>query len=881
MKKKTLSILLAVCMLLTVIPMTIFSASADLTGAGTKDDPFIIADYSDLKDFAAAVNSGTNYASKYIVVADSFQTESGAVSEIAGTEEKPFCGEFNGNGKSINVNITSSEANVGLFGYAQGATISNVVVNGNIKGTGTNVGGVVGYNKNGTIKNCGSTAKISGSTAVGGVVGKSEDGFITDCYATGTVENGINAGGIAGEVIGGNIKNSFATADVSGTTFAGGIAGTSDGAAVDNCYAAGEVTGATAIGAVIGHLVAGDVTNCYFIGSKAFGDKTEGLEAVVRDMTEGQMKSAPEAEYALINSLNKNAKEKKYTEWTIDSEKNNGYPFYKKPVPTADNFDFAAASAEYDGSEKSATVKAKGFGIGEITAVKYFKGDEVLDSAPVDAGEYTVKIDVAEGSYYGEQKDITADNWKFSITKKQLTVAGTTARDKVYDGTKNADVTPGTLDGIIGNDEVILKVTGTFANENAGKGKEITVSYSLEGADASNYAKPQDEKLTADILSADVTADKVTASVTIGQALSEAVFEGKAKFGDKEVNGVFKFDDEKEIPKVADSVYTMYDVTFTPAESEKNFNVAKFQMTVKVKPVQTELVIKANSLSKVYDGTPLTGGKIYDDEGKVVDEGYTKTEGILLEGDELKVTFAGSITDAGTAENKIESYTILRNGEEVTKEYNIKPVNGRLTVNRRSITFTSASATKKDDKTSLYKDEVVVSGEGFVGSDSAEFTVTGIQKEKGSSPNYFKYDFTEGTNENNYIVYIVYGTLTITINDKDAFDEYKRAATYELTELNWRHQNIHSTEYIEETIEKIAACNYDETKDLESNMAVVDIIKAEGIAKVDEFNDMVAAVPFLNTLIIFVNAMFDFIFEHNPIKGLVNDIINHYKSLSF
>ena len=92
-----------------------------------------------------------------------------------------------------------------------------------------------------------------------------------------------------------------------------------------------------------------------------------------------------------------------------------------KATPTADDFTFTAPSnLTYDGNTKTALVNSSKSGMGAVT-LKYYKGNSPLSAAPTDAGEYTVKINVAEGTNYNAASDLTADGWKFSIAKADYT----------------------------------------------------------------------------------------------------------------------------------------------------------------------------------------------------------------------------------------------------------------------------------------------------------------------------------------------------------------------------------------------------------------------------------------------------------------------------
>ena len=89
--------------------------------------------------------------------------------------------------------------------------------------------------------------------------------------------------------------------------------------------------------------------------------------------------------------------------------------------PKASDFTFTApAGLTYDGNVKSATVSPAKAGTGDVI-VKYYDKDG-KEATPKNAGEYTVKIDVAESTNYAAANGLTADGWKFSITKAAPTL---------------------------------------------------------------------------------------------------------------------------------------------------------------------------------------------------------------------------------------------------------------------------------------------------------------------------------------------------------------------------------------------------------------------------------------------------------------------------
>ena len=72
-----------------------------------------------------------------------------------GNAEHPFCGTFDGNGRTVSGIRISGDSNCqGLFGACQDATLSGIILNDAQFSGGANVGGIVGLNNGSTVKNC-------------------------------------------------------------------------------------------------------------------------------------------------------------------------------------------------------------------------------------------------------------------------------------------------------------------------------------------------------------------------------------------------------------------------------------------------------------------------------------------------------------------------------------------------------------------------------------------------------------------------------------------------------------------------------------------------------------------------------------------------------
>ena len=103
--------------------------------------------------------------------------------------------------------------------------------------------------------------------------------------------------------------------------------------------------------------------------------------------------------------------------------------------PKASDFTFVAPTdLTYNGEAKEANVTAKSdiTGMGEVT-VKYFDKDENLveDEDVKNAGDYTVKIDVAAGDNFNAINDLADENWKFTIGRANY-AGQTTASVNAY-----------------------------------------------------------------------------------------------------------------------------------------------------------------------------------------------------------------------------------------------------------------------------------------------------------------------------------------------------------------------------------------------------------------------------------------------------------------
>jgi len=257
-------------------------------GSGTAEDPYLIANGAQLKLFAATVVRNTAACGKLtadILLNDISDWENWNESTEGLNSWTPigsityrFSGTLDGDGHSVSgiyINITADYQ--GLVGFLDnGGTLQNLGVKASyIKGD-YYVGGVCGWNYDGTVNNCYNTGKVTGSNDVGGVCGLNF-GNVTNCYNSGTVAGSSQVGGVCGMNMMGSVTNCYNAGNVTGTgEHVGGVCGQNN-ATVTNCYNSGSVAGSSQVGGVCGGNYDATVTNCYNTGNVPGNNSVGGV----------------------------------------------------------------------------------------------------------------------------------------------------------------------------------------------------------------------------------------------------------------------------------------------------------------------------------------------------------------------------------------------------------------------------------------------------------------------------------------------------------------------------------------------------------------------------------------------------------------------------
>ena len=174
------------------------------TGNGTKDDPYVINNKPGWDEFASKVNTGSDsFSGKYVKLG----ADISGVTTIVAYSSIPFSGVFDGNGKTLNVNIDKPSVRlIAPFGYIKNATVKNLNVTGYVSSQKDNNTGLVGIAEGTcTVSNCNVNVDISGSTDLGGIVGvnsgdSNDKVIIENCIYSGSMTMS-QPDGVAGGLI--------------------------------------------------------------------------------------------------------------------------------------------------------------------------------------------------------------------------------------------------------------------------------------------------------------------------------------------------------------------------------------------------------------------------------------------------------------------------------------------------------------------------------------------------------------------------------------------------------------------------------------------------------------------------------------------------------
>ncbi len=710
-----------------------------------------------------------------------------------GSSASPYAGVFDGaslaiSGLTIN---TPSSNRVGLFGDVLGGTLKNVgIVGGSITGS-LYVGGLVGVNDGGMLSNVYASNAVSGRNQVGGLAGANL-GSISMAYATGKVSGTSTVGGLAGSNTG-TISGVYATGPVTGSSDTGGLVGSNSGTLAGSFWNrsinatgvgtdTGAGTGATGLytaqlqtqanlGAATdanGNVKPGWDFQSGWIGYDGFtgpllrsfmtpltvtaNDATKTYNAQLYTANGATYSATPDAR--LLGALTYGG--------TAQSASNAGTyaitpgGLYSNQQGYALTFvggtlNITPATLTVQGTVVASKVYDGGtlavLGGGRLNGV--IGGDAVLLNQNGAFGRKTVgdgiavtAADTLSGAAAGNYVLVEPSGLFASITPRQLTVDGSTALSRIYDGSTVAGVVGGTIGGAIGGDALTLNQSATFASRNAGAGIAVKTINTLGGAASGNYTLATPQTLFADITARQLTVlgtpggnkiyDGSTSVVVSGGQLAGGVagdivnlFQA-GSFADKNV-GKDKLLNFRNALNGADA---------------GNYSLSAAGGTTTASIVARELnVLNTAAANKVYDGATTAS--------------VTATLSGGVAGDDLALVQGGSFSNKNAGNARLVSYQNSLAGVDMGN-YRLLSLSGTTaaSITARSLTVAGTEvAGKVYDGTTKAKltGGVLV---GVVAGDTVKLTQLGAftTKNAGASVAVTATDSIGGASAGNYVL---------------------------------------------------------------------------------------------------------------------------------
>lgn len=471
-------------------------------------------------------------------------------------------------------------------------------------------------------------------------------------------------------------------------------------------------------------------------------------------------------------------------------------------------FDFDGVSVDENGTVTGVTVKKVAYdGNGKWAS----DGKDITEEVTVGLNGKTVTV---KGFDYSDEKNVVTD----TPSGYKLVVTFNVKPDtncKNWTGSKEYETNNDTATLANGNDTFATVASpkapvDTYKvtyQPGTGTGNEYTDQYYLNGAKtpvkANTFTAPdgyefdcwKDDNDTTYQVGADITFDKSDVTLTAQWKEIEApepalvTLTANSKTfkydGQPHDGSPYSCDDLGLLPgHTVESVdYTCepqtnvgtYDIKLNNAkivDADGKDVTALYQITYNygkliIDPCDVTVTIKGNTGTYEYDGTEKT---VEGYTAKIDNDLYTEADFKLVDSQaKIRATVPGTYQMVLTPENF----------ENTNRNFNVtfvvKP-DGKLTITKRDVTLTSASASKPYDGTALTNKNVTVGGNGFADGEGATYNVTGSQTEVGKSDNEFTYELNANTKASNYNITMYKGELVITAADSVAYkvEHYKQ-----------------------------------------------------------------------------------------------------------
>ncbi|MDC6167116.1 YDG domain-containing protein [Paucibacter sp. XJ19-41] len=251
------------------------------------------------------------------------------------------------------------------------------------------------------------------------------------------------------------------------------------------------------------------------------------------------------------------------------------------------------------------------------------------------------------------QLDTQTLSLKADITPRQITAGAVTVAGKVYDGSRSATISGGTLQGLLAGDTVSGTLSGEFVDKNAGSGKDVAVTLALSGADAGNYQLAAGSQIAkGDISRKSISAGAVSVAgkvydgntvASVGGGALEGLVAGDTVATD--LSGQFA---DKNVGSAKDVAVTLALKGADAGNYQLDRSSQAAKGDISRKQISAEAVTVAG---KVYDGTTaatLGGGALQG----------------LVEGDQVATSLSGEFADKNAGVGKDVAVKLALNGAD-------------------------------------------------------------------------------------------------------------------------------------------------------------------------------------------------------------------------
>ena len=437
MKKKVLSLLLTLCLVMTFVPMAAFAAGPDKISITT---------VAELLEFAKAVDNG-EYDDKTdaVVSLDAdldltgvAWTPIGSVFAADGTLLHYFSGKFYGNGHTIS-NLDFSEnygkteyPSFGFFSEVYGAEISGLTIQGKLDVSNSGYvyfGTVAGVAADSKISDCASNVSftdkdkyINGTVAL---CGYAINSTIEYCQNKGNFSitkdvSSFQMGGIVGLAENSTVQYCVNTGDMtSWTPCTGGIVGQLYQASkIINCYSTGKIAplgkGNTDFGGIAGTVGAGtEIRHCYFAGGMDLSQYTattpyKRLGGIAGDVSSDTPAFENNYFVGTENVLACSKYQNAGTEKTLDFMKTED--FFNEITAAGGNYRFNSNGTPLLPAPKyTVSFVVTPAELANANVVIKVNGQAVANPVDLEAGTYTVEVSADNCEVFNSNITITAD----------------------------------------------------------------------------------------------------------------------------------------------------------------------------------------------------------------------------------------------------------------------------------------------------------------------------------------------------------------------------------------------------------------------------------------------------------------------------------------